>query len=145
MHLSQTLCEHLNLNNGDALLVRDLLVLAHWRAQSFKDEQYTDLWDFCTELKTACERFGRFPQIVTDCDRVAKSVEALVSAGGETNALRQGSRGVAFQHAHGLSVYFPWADPGGNTLEHYQILESAGANVNGMGALSQTLCGQDKT
>ena len=35
--LSQTLCEHLNLNNGDALLVRDLLVLAHWRAQSFKD------------------------------------------------------------------------------------------------------------
>ena len=32
-------------------LVRDLVILAHWRAQSYKFEQYTDLWDFCEELR----------------------------------------------------------------------------------------------
>ena len=31
--------------------VRNALVLAHWEAQPYKNEQYTDLYDFCERLK----------------------------------------------------------------------------------------------
>ena len=36
-----------------------MIIVAHWRAQSFKFEQFTDLWDFCDQLqKTAHEGAG---------------------------------------------------------------------------------------
>src|SRR6185295_9760791 len=36
--------------------VQDAVVLAHWRSQSFKFEQYTDLWDFCHLLRRSLAR-----------------------------------------------------------------------------------------
>src|SRR5262249_30906421 len=37
-------------------VIRNLLVLAHWESQSFFDENYTDLYDFCFCLKRGCEQ-----------------------------------------------------------------------------------------
>jgi hypothetical protein len=35
-------------------VLRDEIVLAHWEAQSYKTEQYTDLYDFCDRLQRRC-------------------------------------------------------------------------------------------
>ena len=44
--LSNALLDGLN-DPSDGALVRDLILLAHWKAQSFWQETYTDLYDFC--------------------------------------------------------------------------------------------------
>ena len=36
--------------------LKDAIVLAHWEAQSYKSEQYTDLYDFCERLQLRCIR-----------------------------------------------------------------------------------------
>ena len=38
--------------------VRNALVLAHWEAQTYKTEQYTDLYDFCERLQFYCANLG---------------------------------------------------------------------------------------
>ncbi len=38
-------------------LIRNLILLAHWRAQSFWQESYTDLYDFCFCLRRLCEEY----------------------------------------------------------------------------------------
>ncbi|MDX2034430.1 MAG: clostripain-related cysteine peptidase [Blastocatellia bacterium] len=86
------------------------VVLAHWQAQSYKFEQYTDLWDFCSLLKGSLER-GIFNvpderiearrKIEDACRDVMDAIEGLVIA--------TDYHGAAFQHSHGLAVYFPWS------------------------------------
>ena len=34
--------------------IRNALILAHWEAQPYKNEQYTDLYDFCERLQFYC-------------------------------------------------------------------------------------------
>jgi len=36
--------------------VKDGILLAHWEAQSYKDEQYVDLYDFCDRMQIRCAR-----------------------------------------------------------------------------------------
>ena len=92
--------------------VRDLVILAHWRAQSYKFEQYTDLWDFCEELR---KLKALLPQRLEGISSAAKQVQDAIDAvvGRETSVEgrqgkgRQDYEGIEFQHSHGLSVYFP--------------------------------------
>jgi len=90
--------------------IRDLVTMAHWRAQSYKFEQYTDLWDFCLQLrelgKSSTDRLVQ--EIVGAAGRVQNAIDESV---GRTNgtAGRQDYEGIEFQHSHGLSVYFPWS------------------------------------
>src|SRR4029079_5919164 len=45
-------------------LIKDLVLLAHWDAQSFFEEKYTDLFDFCLCLRRRCiERAEAMKQI----------------------------------------------------------------------------------
>ena len=50
--LSENMQEHLRdaKRNNELREVRNAIVLAHWEAQSYKNEQYTDLYDFCKIL-----------------------------------------------------------------------------------------------
>jgi hypothetical protein len=77
--------------------VENAILLAHWRAQSFKFEQYVDLWDFCDLLERGCAD----AEVGTACEETKKAIEKFV--------LISCFSGAAFQHSHGLSVYFPWA------------------------------------
>jgi hypothetical protein len=105
----------------------DDVILAHWRAQSFKFEQFTDLYDFCDQLLRV-----RAARLLDEAG--AKSLrdvsldgvrERLATAGkGEplidaslqvmfaidTAVFAPGRVGIEFQHAHGLSIYFPWSN-----------------------------------
>lgn len=74
------------------------IVLAHWEAQSYKNEEYVDLADFCDRLA----RYEPDPEIRGLCREVHRVVtDEIVLASGFT-----GSR---FQFSTGLSVYFPWS------------------------------------
>jgi hypothetical protein len=74
--------------------VLNAVIAAHWYAQSYAEEEYVDLYDFCEQLKIA------EPEFSDQCNKITSSLKEVVvkscRAGGE------------FQHSHGLSLYFPW-------------------------------------
>lgn len=80
---------------------RDQLVLSHWKAQSYKSEQYVDLWDFCDLLGDHCDDEA----VRRACGRVQDAISV------ETGGMVKKSifHGPAYQHSHGLSIYFPWS------------------------------------
>jgi Clostripain family len=89
-------------------LVRDAVTLAHWRAQSYKFEQYTDLWDFCEELRRLTQLSPELEGISVAAAEVKKAIDEVVGRKDGREG-RQDYEGIEFQHSHGLSVYFPWS------------------------------------
>jgi hypothetical protein len=94
--------------------VKEAVLLAHWEAQSYKNDQYTDLFDFC-----ACLR-NHLPLKNTSIRNSAESVmtairpwrdtkEGVVPKRGKKTVLKSCYTGPEFQYSYGLSVYFPWA------------------------------------
>jgi hypothetical protein len=78
---------------------RNNLTYAHWRAQTYKSDQFVDLKDLCDQIESDDLDF--------DAD-VKKSAQDIV-ARLEAVVLQAGCSGFAYQWSHGLSVYFPWA------------------------------------
>jgi len=103
--------------------IKDAIVLAHWEAQGYKSEQYADLWDFCECLSLRLDRLRTTAasQISKACRQVQAAIDEMV--------LRSGYRGAEFQHSHGVSVFFPWADlkdaAERSEVDHYGLLAFA--------------------
>ena len=82
------------------------ILLAHWDAQSYWQESYTDLYDFCFRLT---ERFKGLPDegpvkaIRTACTSVTQDLNGAV--------IQSEFAGPAYQYSHGLSVFYPWSMP----------------------------------
>lgn len=110
-------------------LVADLIVYAHWKSQSFFQEMYTDLCDFC---KCILERIPQIPDqgnpvlikklgdIRTACEEMAGNEQMTGKLTKNTPKERWTGEGVviaadfmgpAYQYSNGLSVYFPWTEP----------------------------------
>lgn len=100
-------------SNIDAVshFVTNYTVLAHWRCQSYKYDQYVDLWDFCDclcnmlspiqdQLISSSDVRATCTDLCQCCNNLKSAVDSLVS----TNSWS----GVEYQHSHGLSIYFPW-------------------------------------
>jgi hypothetical protein len=91
--------------------VKNSVILAHWKAQSYKRELYVDLWDFCRLLRDHCGS----GEIAIACQTVINVIhpenpEKTTWQGGPPPAVMLSCySGAAFQHSHGLSIYFPWA------------------------------------
>jgi hypothetical protein len=109
--------------------VRDALLLSHWEAQSYKNEQYTDLYDFCSLLKARTQR----TDIQSACQNV---MNAIRGAGAEKDAgqadddkfrnargfvLKSCYSGWVVQYSYGVSIYFPWSESPAN-LDSYAEL-----------------------
>jgi hypothetical protein len=115
--------------------VRDAILLSHWEAQSYKDEQYTDLWDFCDLLAHRCAVYkngkitgdGIAPDLARECEEVRDAIYVEQSDQGAVTL--SAYCGAAFQFSHGLSVFFPWADmkdaEGTSDLDAYKKLKFA--------------------
>ena len=84
------------LNTDDHWLL-DALVAARWEAQSFKGGVYVDLYDFCS-----CIEETHIPG-VANLDDITKAIRSEAS-GAVADTF---TTGADFQHARGLSVYFP--------------------------------------
>lgn len=111
--------------------IQDAILLAHWRAQSYKNEQYVDLWDFCdllqkvydeleikntrgsvNEVKDAADSMNKdaadsMNEVKDACASVKKTIFDLENLGDRV-VLMSRYHGAAFQHSHGLSIFFPW-------------------------------------
>lgn len=104
-------------NTGNSR-IRDLLVLAHWESQSFYDENYTDLYDFCFCLNRKCgepdpsDKLARYiNNIKTACGQVMDKLKRGSEEYDDGLIVRSEYCGPLYQYAHGLSVYFPWSEP----------------------------------
>jgi hypothetical protein len=84
-----------NVSGAEDLL--DSVVLARWQAQSFKGGVYVDVYDLCHCLQLCLAKGNRVTKL---CQKVQNAVEKCISAPHVT--------GPDSQHAHGLSVYFPY-------------------------------------
>ena len=88
----------------------ELIKLAHLESQSFWQENYTDLFDFCLCLGRECHLSDPVQKAMADaCKQVKDTLR-------ETNhpdglIVRSDYFGPLFQYSRGLSIYFPWAPP----------------------------------
>jgi hypothetical protein len=98
-------------------LARELILLAHWDAQSFWQESYTDLYDFCLRLKQRCEHVGELKksaaldEIRAACEGVIEVLERGTKDDDDRLVVRSEFVGAEYQYSHGLSVFFPWSTP----------------------------------
>lgn len=128
--LSKALVTGLN-DETEGRRCADLIVLAHWRAQSFYQEMYTDLYDFCFCLREkidqfAGERSGILQNIYDACDKVIVALDKERPTKDKREAedkliICSEFAGPEYQYSHGLSVYFPWSmpNPERRILEEY--------------------------
>lgn len=86
------------LQRGKNQNIKDAILLAHWEAQSYKSDQYTDLFDFCDLLAKRCQKQK---EIKTACEAVTTIIKSIVK-----NSCYVGPDA---QYSFGLSIYFPWS------------------------------------
>ena len=115
--------------------MRKAILLAHWRSQSYWQESYTDIADFCFCLlrelkKEAGESSDTMHEIICACKDVLRVLrketdsfntitnDVLEECADESNKaisdhviLMAEFAGPAYQYANGLSVFFPWSQP----------------------------------
>jgi hypothetical protein len=114
-------------------VIKDLILLAHWDAQSFFSENYTDLWDFCDCLAKRCDDAGKGLEIpkknrvtapplevakseLATISRLCQLVQDALAPENQKERSRRIVRhadnfGTEYQYARGLSIYFPWCEP----------------------------------
>ena len=99
-------------------MVKNCILLAHLQSQSYWQENYTDLYDFCFCLRRYCAQFGRatgnlrpYEKIYRACDRVIDALAEQSSERPDNPVCRAEFAGPDAQYSHGLSVYFPWSRP----------------------------------
>ena len=115
---------------------RELIVLAHWRSQSYWQETYTDLYDFCLCLRRLCNERPRDRQDANRRQFVkreydVKRIEIIEACTQVITTLQPASRnqgngpvecvdfiGPDAQYSHGLSIYFPWSEPLSDENDH---------------------------
>jgi len=92
----------------------ELIKLAHLEAQSYFQETYTDLYDFCLCLGRRCTEGQAYQKTLeTACTNMMKALEkGRVEKEKPTSVIVQADHfGPLFQYSHGLSVFFPWQRP----------------------------------
>lgn len=130
--------------------VCDHILLAHWEAQSFWQENYIDLYDFCLRLYVRCREAAPASETTRNTLRTIKlacykMMKALSSDsvigefeggdGAEVDADLAGVKiedgygeavvlsrfiGPTYQYSHGFSVFFPWSEPVANPMWEMQ-------------------------
>jgi hypothetical protein len=128
--------------------VRNAITLAHWEAQGYKKEQYADLWDFSDclshrldlliqeygNIETRRDTVKRYQLIQAACESIKNVIEPQTRTKSDERFVRlSGYAGPQFQHSHGISVFFPWANltdaAGIADVDHYQTLRFASATT----------------
>ena len=142
-HLATALREGLALGSNHDSSIRDAVLLAHWEAQSYYDENFTDVYDFCFRLAaklhpkkgTARPKRLRHRTAVKEIFAACEDVMHVLKRGFEGDDFGPIVRcvfcGPDYQYSHGLSVFFPWAEPIGSNMwdkqyEYYELNQRTG-------------------
>jgi len=112
--LSETLSASLALTDDRPRLkfpeFADSILLAHWKSQSFHQETYTDIADFCRCLYVRTTD----PAANADAEAIRNNIQkACIDVVGavKNSIVRASFAGPEYQYAKGLSIYFPWSQP----------------------------------
>jgi len=115
---------------------RELIVLAHWKSQSFWQETYSDLYDFCLCLRRLCDQPKKEPHdqsrqtfdrrsydilriaIIDACNAVIAKLRPQSGSQMDGPVVCADFIGPDCQYSHGLSIYFPWSDPIADANDH---------------------------
>ena len=116
-----------------------VILYSHWKAQSFFDEMYIDLYDFCASIVDRCERIeesgGEVKAPLSNIrDACVETLKILakpdVPSGKSSGRISTTPTvvtacefvGPAYQYAHGLSIYYPWSRPSEDSgiIEQYR-------------------------
>jgi Clostripain family len=121
-------------------LVKYVILLAHWESQSYFQENYTDLYDFCLCLRKYCKKFSAATEGLAGIQDALAGIQAASEevrlvlrkqVSGQPNqpidpdslvvpnqpidpnnpVIKANFAGPDSQFSHGFSVYFPWARP----------------------------------
>jgi hypothetical protein len=96
-------------------LVKDCILLAHWKSQSYWQENYTDMYDFCLCLDHYCTELGatigNMGAIQKAAGRVMDRLRPEDDDHPEQLVTIAQFVGPASQYSHGLSLFFPWSEP----------------------------------
>lgn len=105
------------------------IVKAHLKAQSFQNELYTDIIDFCrclfqrlSEATSAEKDEAIRDEIRTACKQVIGAIQNCID--------RASFAGPEYQYARGLSIYFPWSKPSDALMWRYSKYTFAEPNEN---------------
>lgn len=92
---------------------KELIQLAHLESQSYWQEDYTDLFDFCQCLRRKCTEDNGLQKAIKDaCDGVIGKQETTdTSSPFSALVVHSENFGSKYQYSHGLSIYFPWCEP----------------------------------
>jgi hypothetical protein len=112
---------------------RDLILLSHWKSQSYWQETYTDLVDFCLCLTRLCKDPITQPkmdqsdrhefslerreydrkrlEIIRTCEVVINKLKPETDTQVNGPIVCVDYVGPDTQYSHGLSIYFPWSEP----------------------------------
>lgn len=95
----------------------ELIKLAHLKAQSYWQETYTDLYDFCFCLQEQCQKDNGVQEaLLNACKTVRAKLDDTKSP--EGLIVDSAHFGPDYQYSHGLSVYFPWSAPLEDTFDN---------------------------
>lgn len=98
---------------------RQLILLAHWESQSYYQELYTDLYDFCLCLSNSCDESDDVQNAMKLACGVLMEVLTPETDGATPGPIVQADFfGPDCQYSYGLSIYFPWTRPIEDACEH---------------------------
>jgi len=93
--------------------IKRAILLAHWVAQSYKFEQYVDLYDFCSLLMNGDDK-GIVPLVCHKVEKIREAGQAVMeiikpeATESQPLVFRSCYSGPTVQYSHGVSIYFPW-------------------------------------
>lgn len=100
-------------------IVTNAILLAHWKSQSYFQENYTDLYDFCDCLLDYCRDsidLVKDPKAFQKIEDACLGVQDTLEKRGRTSytdnpVVLSEFAGPDSQFSHGFSVFFPWSRP----------------------------------
>jgi hypothetical protein len=107
---------------------KNAVIKSHWEAQSFDEDQYVDLFDFCNVLRQNYKLAGEGS--TKDIQEAAKNVMRVLDPRSAATALGEETgpgggfittshwHGDGLDHSYGLSIYFPWDEVAEDRYQH---------------------------
>ncbi len=110
----------------------DLIVAAHLKSQSYWEEDYTDIYDFCRCLSESCDLNNESQRSLSDaCESVIAALEVDKRRDKfERLIVHSDNFGWRYQYSHGLSIYFPWSQPSGDSSRGLRNYSKYNLNVD---------------
>ena len=96
----------------------ELIQLSHLKSQSYWQETYSDLYDFCMCLERECKAGD---QIQYEMAAACGAVRAKLEESQRGLIVRSDYFGPLYQYSHGLSIYFPWSRPSEDILPTKEV------------------------